>query len=251
MSQRAADASSTNILAVANLPVLWICALGVFAVIIVQTVIYIRAARVAAPAADMSQEELKTSFRAGAVSAVGPSLAVALVAIALLAVFGTPAVLVRIGLIGSVSFETGAASIAAGTMGAELGGPTYTQGVFAVAFMAMSLGGAMWMMATLILTPLLKRGDVSLRRVNPAIMTVVPGAALLAAFFSLGLGELPKSGNHVVAFVTSAAIMGACLALAHVVGKRWVKEWSLGIAILLALVVTYFAVQSGIFPAPA
>lgn len=215
----AVDGASTDILSVANLPVLWICALGVFAVIVVQTVIYVRAARVAAPAAGVSPAELRTSFRAGAVSAIGPSLAVALVAVALLTVFGAPAVLVRIGLIGSVSFETGAASIAAGTMGADLGGPTYTQGVFAVAFMAMSLGGAMWMLATLVLTPLLKRGDVSLRKVNPAVMTVVPGAALLGAFFALGLGELPKSGNHVVAFLASAAVMAVCLGIAKASGR--------------------------------
>lgn len=231
----AVDGASTDILSVANLPVLWICALGVFAVIVVQTVIYVRAARVAAPAA-------------GAVSAIGPSLAVALVAVALLTVFGAPAVLVRIGLIGSVSFETGAASIAAGTMGADLGGPTYTQGVFAVAFMAMSLGGAMWMLATLVLTPLLKRGDVSLRKVNPAVMTVVPGAALLGAFFALGLGELPKSGNHVVAFLASAAVMAVCLGIAKALRAQWIREWALGIAILTALVVTYATVGAGVFP---
>ncbi|GAA1754450.1 DUF5058 family protein [Kocuria aegyptia] len=243
------DGASTDILSVANLPVLWICALGVFAVIVVQTVIYVKAARVAAPAAGMSPTELKTSFRAGAVSAVGPSLAVALVAVALLTVFGTPAVLVRIGLIGSVSFETGAASIAAGTMGADLGGPTYTQSVFAVAFMAMSLGGAMWMLATLILTPLLKRGDVNLRKVNPAVMTVVPGAALLGAFFALGLAELPKSGNHVVAFVASAAVMAVCLGIAKALKRQWIREWALGFAILTALVVTYLTVGTGVFPA--
>lgn len=243
------DGASTEILPAANLPVLWICALGVFAVIVVQTLVYVRAARTAAPAAGMTREELRTSFRAGAVSAVGPSLAVALVAVALLTVFGAPAVLVRIGLIGSVSFETGAASIAAGTMGADLGGPSYTQGVFAVAFMAMSLGGAMWMLATLILTPLLKRGDVSLRRVNPAVMTVVPGAALLGAFFALGLAELPKSGNHVVAFLASAAAMAVCLGVARALGRRWIREWALGLAILTALVVTYFTVGAGLFPA--
>ena len=243
------DAASTDILSVANLPFLWICAFGVFAVIIAQTIIYVRAARKVAPAAGMTTAELKTSFRAGAVSALGPSLAVALVAIALLAVFGGPAVLVRIGLIGSVAFETGAASIAAGSMGAELGGPSYTQAVFAVAFMAMTLGGSMWMVATLILTPLLKRGDVSLRRVNPAVMTVVPAAALLGAFFVLGFGELPKSAYHVVAFVASAATMALCLSAAKVLRRPWIREWSLGIAILLALVVTYFAVGAELFSA--
>ncbi|MFH5822863.1 DUF5058 family protein [Georgenia sp. AZ-5] len=243
------DGASTDILSVANLPVLWICALGVFAVITVQTLIYVRAARAEGPAIGISPAELKTSFRAGAVAAIGPSLAVALVAVALSTVFGTPAVLVRIGLIGSVGFETGAASIAAGTMGADLGGPAYTQSVFAVAFMAMSLGGAGWMLATLVFTPLLKRGDAGMRKVNPAVMTVVPGAALLGAFFALGFGELPKSGNHVVAFLASAAAMAVCLGVAKVLKRRWITEWSLGVAILTALVVTYFVVGAGVFTA--
>lgn len=65
------DSGSTDILAAANTPILWICALGVFAVIIVQTLIYVRAVRQAAPAVGMTSYELKTSFRTGAVSAIG------------------------------------------------------------------------------------------------------------------------------------------------------------------------------------
>ncbi|WP_124394193.1 DUF5058 family protein, partial [Rhodococcus wratislaviensis] len=86
-------------MAVANSPVLWAAVAGIFAVIIVQSAIYITAVRKVAPAADLSREDMKVSFRSGAVSAVGPSIAVCLVAIALLALFGTPAVLARIGLI--------------------------------------------------------------------------------------------------------------------------------------------------------
>lgn len=239
----AADSNSTDILAIANAPFLWACAIGVFLVIIIQSVIYMKAARVAAPHIGMSEQEIKTSFRAGAISALGPSLAVVMVAVALLTVFGTPAVLVRIGLIGSVSYETAAAAIAAKTAGAELGGPTYTQAVFGLALAAMSLGGAMWMIATLILTPLLKRGDSALRKVNPAIMMVVPGAAMVAAFMVLGIGELPKSWIHVVAFISSAAIMSGLMLLAKKINKAWIKEWALGIAIILSLAITYGATK--------
>ncbi|OIH85270.1 DUF5058 domain-containing protein [Arthrobacter sp. UCD-GKA] len=239
----AADSNSTDILAIANSPVLWACAVGVFLVIVVQSVIYMKAARIAAPHVGMSHAELKTSFRAGAISALGPSLAVVMVAVALLTVFGTPAVLVRIGLIGSVSYETAAAAIAANTAGAELGGPTYTQAVFGLALAAMSLGGAMWMIATLILTPLLKKGDSALRKVNPAIMLVVPGAAMVAAFMVLGIGELPKSWIHVVAFVSSAAIMTGLMVIAKKVNRPWIKEWALGIAIILSLAITYAATR--------
>lgn len=242
------NGSSTDILAIANMPVLWICALGVFAVIIVQSLIYIRAVRRAAPAAGITDSELKTSFRSGAVAAIGPSLAVVLVAVALLALFGTPAVLVRIGLIGSAAYETGAATIAAKTMGASLGSDTYTQQVFAVAFFAMSLGGAMWMLATLIMTPLMKRGEHKLARVNPAIMTVVPAAALLAAFISIGVGSVPKSSAHLIAFLAAGAAMGLCLFLAKKLNRGWLREWGLGFAMVAGLVVAYAAHTSGLGP---
>lgn len=244
-----AAAPTSPVLSLANSPVLWICVLGVFLVIVVQSVIYMKAARRAAPAAGLTTGELRTSFRTGAIAAIGPSLAVVLVAIALLALFGAPATMVRIGLIGSVSFETAAASIAAGTTGAELGGPSYTPEVFAVVFFAMSLGGAMWMLATLVLTPLLQRGGHRLQKINPALMTVVPAAALLGAFISLGLAEVPKSPVHLITLLTSAAVMGLCLVLARVPGLCWLREWGLGIAILIGLTTAYLAHSAGLGPA--
>jgi len=233
---------STDILSAANNPVLWICVAGVFGVIIIQSLIFMKAARRAAPSVNMSAQDIKTSFRSGAVSAIGPSLAVSLVAIALLGLFGAPAVLSRIGLIGSAAYDVSAAGIAAGSMGAKLGDASYTQSVFAVAFFAMSIGGAMWMLATLILTPLLRKGDAKIRSVNPAAMAIVPAAALIGAFSCLGLTELPKSGIHVLSFVVSAAVMGICLLLAKKLGKSWLREWGLGFSIVIGLGAAYLAV---------
>lgn len=223
----------------ANSPVLWVLALAVFATIGIQSVIYMRAVAQTGPDLGFTREDLRASLRSGGVAAIGPSLAVVIVAIALLALFGTPAVLVRIGLVGSAATETSSAQLAAGTMGGELGGAGWTPDVFAVAFFAMGMSGGMWMVSALVLTPLLKRGDSHLRRVNPALMAIVPSAALLGAFASLGVAELPKSSVHVITVVVSAVIMGACLALAKVLKAAWLKEWGLGFAILGALVVAY------------
>ena len=68
-----------EVMNIANVPFLWLCALAVFVVIFIQSIIYIRAARKAAPAADMTNRELNQSLRAGAVASIGPSLAVVLV----------------------------------------------------------------------------------------------------------------------------------------------------------------------------
>ena len=123
------------------------------------------------------------------------------------------------GYWGSAAYHVSAAGIAAGSMGAKLGDPSYTQTVFAVAFFAMSIGGAMWMLATLILTPVLRRGDAKIRAINPVVMGIVPAAALIGAFACLGLSELPKSGIHVLALLVSAAVMGLCLLLARMLRK--------------------------------
>lgn len=236
---RAADPASTDIWAVANSPILWVCALGVFAVIFVQTILYVRAAKAAAPGIGMPMREVKESFRAGAVASIGPSLAVVIVAISLLALFGTPAVLVRIGLIGSAATETASAGIAATSMGAELGSASYTQQVFAVAFVAMSLSGGMWMLSTLIMTPFLKRGSATLAKRNPAAMALIPSAALIGAFSMLSVAETSKSSTHVLVVLISAATMGLCLLIARLLNARWLKEWALGIAIIVALICAF------------
>ena len=91
------------------------------------------------------------------------------------------------------------------------------------------------MIATLILTPLLRRGDAKVRAVNPAAMAVVPAAALIGAFACLGFSELPKSGTHVVTFAVSATVMALSLLLAKTLGKSWLREWGLGMSIVTAL----------------
>ncbi|RCW45708.1 uncharacterized protein DUF5058 [Halopolyspora algeriensis] len=220
---------------IAHSPILWLAVFGVFVVIAVQSVVYLRAAKRAAPAAEMSHGELVAAFRTGAVSALGPSLAVVFVAISLLSVFGTPAVLARIGLIGSAAFETLSARTAAETAGVELGGAGYDNAAFALVLFTMSVGGAAWMVSTLIFTPLLRRTDDRIRALNPAIMAIVPSAAMIAAFSYLGLDEMQKSRTHLVTFVTGAAAMlGLQLAGARL-KVRWLKEWSLGIAMVVAL----------------
>lgn len=233
------DPASHDIGPVAFHPFLWVTMAGVFLVILLQSAIYFRAIRKAAPAVDLTDKQVTSSVRSGAVAAIGPSLAVALVAISLLPLFGTPAVLTRIGLVGSAAFDVAAAGLAAGTLGAELGGPSYTQKVFAVGFAAMTLGGLAWMLSALILTPILAKGDKSLRAIDPKIMVIVPGAAMLAAFFTLCFAETVKSQVHIILLIVSGATMGLCLLGAKYLKKPWLREWGLGIAILVALGVAY------------
>jgi hypothetical protein len=95
------------------------------------------------------------------------------------------------------------------------------------------------MLTALILTPILAKGDKTLRKVNPAVMTVVPTAAILAAFMTLAFTETTKSGVHVLVLLVSAVVMGLCIAGAKYFDKPWLREWGLGIAIFVALAAAF------------
>lgn len=238
---------SLDFLAAANLPYLWISAIGVFVVIGVQSVIYYRAARRAGPEVGLSTQDATKAYRAGVIASIGPSLAVCLVAVTLISVLGTPAVLVRVGLIGSAGYEVAAAGIASGTQGAVLGGDGFTQQVFAASLLAMAVAGSMWMVVTLIATPLLKRGSNKLSSGRSAgAMAIVPGAALLGAFGTFGLQQVSAGLGSALVTLTSAVVMLVCIGIATALRQNWLKEWGLGIALLLALVVGLLITRAGI-----
>ncbi|MEY9257987.1 hypothetical protein ABH903_001000 [Brevibacterium epidermidis] len=81
---------SADYIGLANAPILWILAMAVMGVVVVQSLIYMTAVKKNAESAGMSQHEVRSAFRAGGVAAIGPSLSVVLLDIALLPLFGTP-----------------------------------------------------------------------------------------------------------------------------------------------------------------
>lgn len=242
ISAQTAAPDQLSLVSAASSPILWITAAAVLAIIAVQSIIYTVAARRAAPSAGMTETDVRTAYRAGAVSSIGPSLAVALIAITLLSVFGTPAVLIRIGLIGSAPYEVAAAEMVAANEGTSLGGAGFDDRVFATALLSMGIAGAMWMVVTLIVTPLMKRG--TLRATSgggrgAALMGTIASAALVSAFMTFALREASAGLDPLLIALSSAATMGLCLLLARLLGKRWITEWGLGAAIVVGLVLAH------------
>ncbi|MPY81233.1 MAG: DUF5058 family protein [Actinophytocola sp.] len=222
-------------LAVANSPFLWACVIAVFLIITWQSVIYIRAGLKEAPSVGMTRSEVATAVRTGAISAIGPSIAIVVVAIGLLSLFGGPAVLMRIGLIGSAGYELIAANTGASALGLDLGGEGFDGRAFATVFTVMSLGGAMWMVSTLCLTPVIKRVDRAVRKRNATVLQVVTLAALASAFGYITAQEPTKSPVHLyVLLVAMATAIGMQLAASRF-ERAWLREWSLAIAMSAGL----------------
>ncbi|MEE1622402.1 DUF5058 family protein [Zafaria sp. Z1313] len=227
-----------------NHPLLWLGAVLVLIVILVQSVVYLRAAKAAATSVGMPSADVRTAFRAGGVSAIGPSIAVCLVALALLPLFGNPSTITRIGLIGSAAYETIAANLALGTMGSGLGQPGVDGNMLVTMLLALAIGGSGWMVVTLIMTPIMKRGmaagtTTKTARKRSARWALLPVAALIGAFFTMGLKEVAASFNGALVFGTSALLMLVLTLVAKRLDKPMLLEFALGASMIGALAVGY------------
>ncbi|MFC0247048.1 DUF5058 family protein [Citricoccus parietis] len=223
-------------------PVLWIGAGLVLAIVVVQSLVYLRAARKAAPEAGMTGLDFTTAVRTGATSAIGPSLAVCLIAMAVLPVLATPSTLTRIGLVGSAAYETMAADVALGAMGSGLGQDNVTGTMFVSMLLALAIAGSGWMVVTLIATPLMKRGlktNTKTAAGKASRWAVVPAAALVGAFFTMGLKEVSAGLTPLLVFLASAGVMLLATYLSKRTGKGWFLEWALGIALFVGIAVGY------------
>lgn len=223
--------------AIANSPALWMFAASVFIVIAVQAVRFYTLARQNASEGVVTRQELRTAMRVGAFSAVGPSLAVAVVALSLIPIFGTPVVLMRIGMVGSVPYELASANAAAETIGTPLGSDAFNAVSFATVFFIMALGAGIWMLQVTFATSYMGKASDKLAQWKPWIMSALTGGALLGAFAYLTVSQAKGGLNNILVILGSGLTMLLLLVGADKFNKPRIKEWALGIAMIAGLIV--------------
>ncbi|MHA6601819.1 DUF5058 family protein [Corynebacterium coyleae] len=224
----------------AQSPAMWMFSLAVMAVIVFQAVVFFRLAKQNAQEGHIENKELMQAMRAGAISAIGPSVAVGIVALSLIPIFGTPPVLMRIGMIGSVPYELAAANAAAESMNAPLGTENFDAVVFAAVFFTMALGAGVWMLEVVLATSAMGKMSEKLSEWKPWAMAALTGGALLGAFAFLTISQASGGSKNLAVMAGSSGAMVIFLLLSERLNMRWLREWALGFAMIIGLAVAYF-----------
>ena len=94
----------------------------------------------------LSDEQMQSAMRSGAISTVGPSLAVVVAMISLIVSLGAPFAWMRLSVVGSIPFELMAAETGAVAMGTSLGSSTYDVSAFATSVWTCTLGASGWLL---------------------------------------------------------------------------------------------------------
>lgn len=88
----------------------------------------------------LSQEEIKSAVKVGAVATLGPAVSCIVVAIATVAVMGTAVTYMRCAVIGADSYELVLVNMGAEALGVTAGGDDFSEIAFGVCLFAMTFG---------------------------------------------------------------------------------------------------------------
>ncbi|RFB18117.1 DUF5058 family protein [Bacillus sp. HNG] len=230
-----------KVLQTANSLPLWIFASLVVGIVIFQGIIFIRLASKTSQSVGMTSTEVKSAIRAGAISSLGPSLAIIVVAISMISLIGSPTTLMRISIIGNAAIETVGASIGSKAAGVDLGSSDYTLQAFTNAVWVMCLGGMGWLLFVALFTKSLgkiqKKAEANPK--NVTMLSTVSVAAMIGAFSYLGGGEMVKGLSHFIVFIVAFITMPLIIWIGDKSQLRWLKEWSLGLVIIVGMIAGY------------
>lgn len=232
----------SEVMQVANGPVMWGIALLTIAVVVVQAVlIYRLTKRRVEKEGTLTKEEIRTALKTGGITAIGPAISVFVLALSMISLLGAPATLMRIGIIGSASTEMTVANMGALVAGVTLGAEELTMPAFGAAMLACAFMSCGY----LILIPVISRGlGKPLQKIftsgedgRPSKLAIFFGTVFPALFFLvLAVNQIAQGLDYLAAMVVSAAIMFVLNKVARDRDIKWLKAWSMGIAVLAAMI---------------
>ncbi|MEH7226302.1 DUF5058 family protein [Bacillus sp. JJ1566] len=227
-----------TVMKTANSLPLWIFASLVVGIVIFQSITFIRLATKTSQSVGMTSSEVKSAIRAGGISAIGPAIAILVIAISMIALIGNPITLIRMAIIGSAAIETVGASIGSQAAGVDLGSPNYTLQAFTSAVWVMCVGGMGWMLFVALFTKSLgkiqKKAESNPKNVK--MLSTVSVAAMIGAFSYLGGGEMVKGMSEFIVFIVAFITMPIIIWIGDKSRLIWLKEWSLGLVIIVGMI---------------
>lgn len=228
----------------------WIIAAVAISVVLLQAILYIRLSFRTARKIGLERHKCIQGLRSGMISAIGPSIAVFIVMVGMMAVVGAPITWLRLSIIGSAPTELTAAQEGAKVCGQEFGSASYDMLGLACSWWAMGINGVGWLLFVGFFAHKLEYIREKVGRGDAKWLAVLSGAAMLGAFSFLNgknilagiealRGTAAPANSPVKISILIATIVGAVTMVIFLkLAKRftWLREYTLGLAMLLGMV---------------
>ncbi len=225
-----------------NHPVLYILAGITVALVLLQSIVFLKKAWKRALELGLTKEKLKEVAKTSAVFTIAPAVAVGIGVITLAPTLGIPLPWLRLSVVGAITYELSAADAAANAVGAVLGQELTAQQFSTIAW-TMTAG----IITGLVLIPIFCRSYTS--NLSSAGMKDKKWAnhfsnalffGLIATFVGVGLSGVTVNGEGKVkalVLLTSAVVMAILGVLKGKFKWKWVNDYALPICMIIGMAV--------------
>ncbi len=205
----------------------------VVAFVLLQAIIFLRAAWKEGLRIGLSRELMVDAVKSSAVFSIVPSLPILLSLIAMAPVLGLPFPWIRLSVVGAAPYELLAADVGARSMGISgLGGAGYTAEVFANSMWIMTAGIIWGLTFCIFFLPkyLKKMGSIKQKDSSWGVILIT---ALFFGLLSAFVGEPLTQGGVPLATIFSSAVIMLLLTFAI---KKWKMGWLNNFALSLSMI---------------
>lgn len=243
-----------DVMKLANSLPMWIaCGIPVVFVMI-QALLFAREAYRSGEKVGLTKTQMDKAIKSSAVTSIGPSIVVLSGMLSLLVTVGGPVGWMRLSMIGSVMFESIAAGLGTSAVGVTLGTDPMTKEALTMAIWTMILCSVGWVLFGTFSANKMEKIEHKLSKGNAGTLTTIASTAIIGVFAAMVASHLSKpiyflmqkadaaamggANKNAIACILGAVIMYGLSTVAEKKNIGWLREWSLTITILGAMVVT-------------
>lgn len=218
-----------------NSPFLWVITIGGLCLVFGLALLFIIRSIQAAPHVGVTKEQVNTTLKTACVSAIGPSIVIAVGMISLLVVAGAPTALLRLSVCGNVGYEVQAVGVAAGQFGADGTAASLTGEIFQTAVFIAALGCIGYLIVPVLFVTKFDKVIQKVGGKDMTMMMVICNAAILGCYAYVDAPYILRQDNSTVALIVGFVVILAVQQFVKKTGKKTLLQWNLLISMLCGM----------------
>lgn len=221
-----------DVLEIVNSAGFWCVCAPMVIITLFQAVLFMKKAWNTGQKLGMSREQMSRGIRSGAITAIAPSFSVMIALVGLISMVGSALAWLRLSVIGAIMFEGLAVNESLAEMGTAVGEQSYDISAFACIVWVMAIGSCGWLIISGLFTHKLEsiRNKVVGGRTH--LLPVISVCAVLGAFGYQAAKQAVTFSRCTISVFVSGIAMVIITLTADKMNQRWLKDWSLGIAMI-------------------
>ncbi len=219
----------------------WIACSPMVLIVLVQAILFMRKAWKTGLAIGMSPKTLRRGVLTATNTAIAPVFSVMIALVGLISMVGPALAWLRLSVIGAIMFEGLAVSTVLDTVGQTVA--NYDLNTFTVIVWVMAIGSSGWLLVSGLLTHKMDTIRNKMVGKRTYLLPVISVCAGIGCYSYQVAKQVVTWSRHSISALSAIVIMIVVTFIANKLNSRFLKDWSLGIAMIGGMLCAIIGMQ--------